>query len=239
MTSVSIVGASGRMGSLAKSLVDASADLKLHSMLGSKSELSEMLGADVVLDFTLPDVSPKIAEYAIKNGLKLVVGTSGWNQAKLSHLEKLIASNPQSAVLIVPNFSVGSMLLQRFSQQAAKLFSSVEIVEAHHAGKVDSPSGTAIRTAELISSARGESHLVPGVGQQARGEIVAGIPVHSLRIKGVSAKQDVIFGGESETLTLSHDVSSHTAYSQGILLAIKAVGKLTGLHVGLEAIIEE
>lgn len=238
MTSVSIVGASGRMGTLAKSLVDSSADLKLHSLLGSKSNLEEMLGADVVLDFTLPDVSPKIAEFAISNNLKLVVGTSGWNQAKMSVLEKQLSSNPASAVLIVPNFSVGSMLLQRFAQQAAKFFDSIEIVEAHHAGKVDSPSGTAVRTAELISKARGHEHLVPGVGQQARGEMVSGIPVHSLRLQGVSAKQVVIFGGNSEILTLSHDVSSHTAYSHGILLAIKAVRNLKGLHVGLESIIE-
>lgn len=239
MTSVAIVGASGRMGTLAKSLVDASADLKLHAALTSASKLEEMLGADVVLDFTLPDVSPKVAHFAISNGMKLVIGTSGWSQAKVAVLEKELAQNSKSAVLIVPNFSVGSMLLQRFAQQAAKLFESVEIVEAHHAGKVDSPSGTAVRTAELIAKVRGEAHLVPGVGQPARGEMVSGVPVHSLRLNGVSAKQDVIFGGNSETLTLSHDVSSHTAYSQGILLSIRAIGKLQGLHIGLDAIIED
>ena len=239
MTSVSIVGASGRMGTLAKSLVDASSDLKLHSLLDSKSNLVEMLGADVVLDFTLPDVSPKVAEYAISNGLKLVIGTSGWNQAKIAILEKQLNAQPEAAVWLVPHFSVGSMLLQRFAQQAAKYFDSVEIVEAHHAGKIDSPSGTAVRTAELIASVRGEAHLVPGVGQKARGEMVSGVPVHSLRLQGVSAKQDVIFGGNSETLTLSHDVSTHAAYSQGIQLAIKAVGELKGLHLGLESIIEE
>ena len=237
MTSVAVLG-TGRMGKLALELIDTDPNLKLHAALNSSSPREQMLGADVVLDFTLPDVSPKIAEFAISNNLKLVVGTSGWNQAKMSVLEKQLSSNPASAVLIVPNFSVGSMLLQRFAQQAAKFFDSIEIVEAHHAGKVDSPSGTAVRTAELISKARGHEHLVPGVGQQARGEMVSGIPVHSLRLQGVSAKQDVIFGGNSEILTLSHDVSSHTAYSHGILLAIKAVSNLTGLHVGLESIIE-
>jgi 4-hydroxy-tetrahydrodipicolinate reductase len=239
MTSVSIVGASGRMGTLAKSLVDASADLSLHSLLDSKSPLDKMNGADVVLDFTLPDVSPKVVEHAIRNNLKIVVGTSGWNQAKVAVAAKQLESHPEAAVLIIPNFSVGSMLLQRFSAQAAKFFDSIEIIEAHHVGKVDSPSGTAIRTAEIISQARENQPLVPGVGQQARGEMVAGVPVHSLRIQGISAKQDVVFGGNSEVLTISHDVSSHTAYSHGILLSINAVKSMHGLRIGLESIIED
>ena len=237
MISVAILGASGRMGSLTKDLVDTDPNLKLHAALGSKSDLQSMLGADVVVDFTLPDVSPQMVRFAIENDLKIVVGTSGWSALKLQEIEKLLASHPNAGVVVVPNFSIGSMLLQRFAAEAAKHFASVEIIEAHHAGKIDSPSGTAIATAERIAKARTDSHLVPGAGQQARGEIHDGVPIHSLRQPGVSAKQDVIFGGESEQLILSHDVSSHRAYSLGILRSIEFAHENTGLTVGLESVL--
>lgn len=238
MINVSILGASGRMGSLTRDLVDADANLKLHSALGSKSALDQMLGADVVVDFTLPDVSPEMVKYAIANGLKIVVGTSGWTDLKLAEVEKLIGDSPKACVVVIPNFSVGSMLLQRFSEQAAKLFESAEIIEAHHAGKVDSPSGTAIATAERIAAARPETHLVPGAGQQARGEIHNGVPIHSLRQPGVSARQDVIFAADSEQLTISHDVSNHRAYALGILRSIEFASANTGLHVGLDSVLD-
>lgn len=237
MISVAILGASGRMGSLTRDLVDADPNLKLHAALGSKSDLDQMLGADVVVDFTLPDISPKMVDFAIQNGLKIVVGTSGWSELKLEHVKKALEQSPDSAVVVVPNFSIGSMLLQRFAAEAAKHFTSVEIIEAHHAGKVDSPSGTAIATAERIAKAHGHSHLVPGAGQQARGEIHQGVPIHSLRQPGVSARQDVIFGGEAEQLTLTHDVSSHRAYSLGILRSIEFAHRSTGLTVGLESVL--
>ena len=238
MISVAILGASGRMGSLTRDLVDADPNLKLHSALGSSSDLNMMLGADVVVDFTLPDASPKMVSFAIENDLKIVVGTSGWSEVKLSALAKQLSEHPKAGVVVVPNFSIGSMLLQRFSAEAAKHFGSVEIIEAHHAGKIDSPSGTAIATAEKIAAAQSENHLVPGAGQQARGEIHKGVPIHSLRQPGVSAKQDVIFGGEAEQLTISHDVSSHRAYSIGILRSIEFAHANTGLAVGLDAVLK-
>lgn len=237
MISVAILGASGRMGSLTRDLVDSDPNLKLHAALGSSSSLDQMLGADVVVDFTLPDVSPSMVKFAIENDLKIVVGTSGWSALKLQEVENLLATHPKAAVVVVPNFSIGSMLLQRFAAEAARHFGSVEIIEAHHAGKVDSPSGTAIATAERIAASRPESHLVPGAGQRARGDIHQGVPIHSLRQPGVSAKQDVIFGGEAEQLTLSHDVSSNRAYSLGILRAIEFAKSSTGLTVGLESIL--
>lgn len=237
MISVAILGASGRMGSLTRDLVDTDPNLKLHAALGSGSSLDQMLGADVVVDFTLPDVSPKMVQFAIENNLRIVVGTSGWNALKLQEVAKSLASHPKAAVVVVPNFSIGSMLLQRFSQEAARYFSSVEIIEAHHAGKVDSPSGTAIATAEKIAQARSEARLVPGAGQQARGEIHQGVPIHSLRQPGVSARQDVIFAADSEQLTLSHDVSSHRAYQLGILRSIEFAAANTGLTVGLENVL--
>jgi 4-hydroxy-tetrahydrodipicolinate reductase len=237
MISVAILGASGRMGALTKELIDADANLKLHAALGSKSDPSQMLGADVVVDFTLPGVSESLVQFAVEHDLKILVGTSGWSELKLNGLKSALAAHPKAGVLVVPNFSVGSMLLQRFAAQAAKHFDSVEIIESHHAGKVDSPSGTAIATAEKISAARGETQLVPGVGQPARGEIYSGVPIHSLRQPGLSAKQDVIFGGSSEQLTLSHDVSSSRAYSLGILRSIEFIAEKTGLHVGLDSVL--
>ena len=237
MISVAILGASGRMGALTKELIDADANLRLHAALGSKSDPSQMLGADVVVDFTLPGVSESLVQFAVEHDLKILVGTSGWSELKLNGLKSALAAHPKAGVLVVPNFSVGSMLLQRFAAQAAKHFDSVEIIESHHAGKVDSPSGTAIATAEKISAARGETQLVPGVGQPARGEIYSGVPIHSLRQPGVSAKQDVIFGGSSEQLTLSHDVSSSRAYSLGILRSIEFIAENTGLHVGLDSVL--
>jgi 4-hydroxy-tetrahydrodipicolinate reductase len=237
MMRIAVLGSSGRMGQLALELVDADANLKLHAALNSSSDPAQMLGADVVLDFTLPDVSPGLVRFAIEHDLKIVVGTSGWSESKLASLSPLLAAHPQAGVVVVPNFSIGSMLAQNFAAKAAKFFGSVEIVEAHHAGKVDSPSGTAIRTAELISKSRSSQPLIPGVDQPARGQVVAGVPIHSLRLEGVSAKQDVIFGGSDEVLTLSHDVSSHRAYSHGILLAIEYAASAKGLTIGLESVV--
>lgn len=239
MIHVCVLGASGRMGSLAVDLINEDAGLKLHSALNSKSDPSEMLGADVVIDFTLPDVSPKLVDFAIANDMKIVVGTSGWSENKLAGLEKALSSHPNAGVLVIPNFSVGSMLGQLFASQAAKFFDSIEIVETHHAGKVDSPSGTAVRTAEQIALSRKGmiQPLIPGVTQEARGQVVAGVPIHSLRLKGVSAKQEVHLGGADELLTISHEVISHNAYAQGIRLCIDFALKNAGLVVGLDKVV--
>jgi len=235
--SVAVVGATGRMGKLTLDLIEGSQDLELFAALDSKSDIAQTIGADVVIDLTRFDVSQSVVEHAVANNQKLVVGTSGWSASHLQQLEKKLQSS-EAAVVVVPNFSVGSMLATKFATEAAKFFDSIEIVEAHHAGKVDSPSGTAVRTAELIAGARdGKPILLPGVGQQARGEIVAGVPIHSLRINGVSAKQDVFLGGESELLTLSHETTSVRAYVAGILASIRFAAKSTGLTVGLQNVL--
>lgn len=234
---VSVIGATGRMGKLALELVDAASDLSLHSALDSSSELSQTIGADVLFDVTNLEASKQVVAHAIANNQKVVVGTSGWSALHLDELTKQL-DGTSAAVVVVPNFSVGSMLATKFATEAAKFFDSIEIVEAHHAGKVDSPSGTAIRTAELISAARdAKPILLPGVGQQARGQVVAGVPIHSLRIAGVSAKQDVLFGGESELLTLSHETTSVRAYAVGILAALRYANTATGLTVGLQSVL--
>jgi len=237
---VAVVGATGRMGKLALELIEGAQDLELHSAIDSKSELSEILGADVVFEVTRLEVSEKVLDFAIANGMKVVVGTSGWSAAKLAELQKKISANPAAGILLIPNFSIGSMLASSFAAQAGKFFDSIEIVEAHHAGKIDSPSGTAVRTAEMIAESRKgmTQPMLPGVGQEARGEVVAGIPIHSIRLAGVSAKQDVVFGGESEVLTISHEVSSIRSYVHGILLSIRSAATSSGLVVGLQAVID-
>jgi 4-hydroxy-tetrahydrodipicolinate reductase len=238
---VAVVGATGRMGKLALELIDAVQDLDLHSALDSKSDLTKVLGADVVFEVTRLDVSEKVVDFAIENGLKVVVGTSGWSAAKLAEVGKKIETKPSSGVLVIPNFSIGSMLASSFAAQAGKFFDSIEIVEAHHAGKIDSPSGTAVRTAEMIAESRKglTQPLIPGVGQDARGEVVAGVPIHSLRLAGVSAKQDIIFGGESEVLTISHEVSSIHSYVNGILMTLRLAPKVNGLLVGLQSVVDK
>ncbi|MEY4971855.1 MAG: hypothetical protein RLZZ404_781 [Actinomycetota bacterium] len=237
---VAVVGATGRMGKLAIELIDAAQDLQLHAALDSKSELTEVLGADVIFEVTRLEASERVADFAIANDLKLVIGTSGWSAAKIAELQRKLESNSNAAVLVIPNFSIGSMLASSFAAQAAKFFDSIEIVEAHHAGKIDSPSGTAVRTAEMIADARKglTQPLIPGVGQEARGEVVAGVPIHSIRLSGVSAKQDVVFGGESEVLTISHEVSSIRSYVHGILLSIRLAAQSRGLTVGLQSVVD-
>lgn len=239
--SVSVVGASGRMGSLAVELIDSSADLRLHSKLNSQTPLDHMLGADVVLDFTRPEVSPQVVSTAVSSGARVVVGTSGWSAAAVSALSKQVAElNNGSSVLIVPNFSLGSTLAQQFAIRAARFFESIEIVEHHHAAKVDSPSGTAIRTAELIHQAREGmvQPLIPGVEQPARGQVVAGTPVHSLRLSGSLATQETYFSAADEQLVIRHVVHSPRAYQQGIYLAVTKSLQLSGVMVGLENLIE-
>ena len=237
---VAVVGATGRMGKLALDLIDAAQDLHLHAALDSKSELTEALGADVIFEVTRLEVSQKVVDFAVSHSIAVVVGTSGWSSQKLAELDKKLDSVSSASVVVIPNFSIGSMLASSFAAQAATFFNSIEIVEAHHAGKIDSPSGTAVRTAEMIAKAREKltQPLIPGVGQSARGEIVAGVPIHSLRLSGVSAKQDVIFGGESELLTISHEASSVAAYSHGILLSLRAATRLVGLNVGLQSVVD-
>lgn len=235
-TRIAVVGATGRLGGLVCGVIEAMPDMHLVARLDSRSDLQDMLGSDVVVDVTLPGVSPQVVDFALDQGIKVLVGTSGWNADKIASLGVKVAKTPGSAVYIVPNFSVGATLQMVVSQVLAKHFESIEIVEAHHAGKVDSPSGTATRTAEQISAVRKDigGVIAPHANQTARGEQVAGVPVHSLRLTGVMAHQDVIFGGVGETVTIRHDTHSSDAYQAGIIQALTFMGNHTGLAVGLE-----
>jgi 4-hydroxy-tetrahydrodipicolinate reductase len=239
-TQVAVVGATGRMGQLVTRLVEASEDFELFAAIDSKGSLTAMIGADLVVDFTVPGVSQSIVEFAIENGISVVVGTSGWSAERITIIERLVAAKPGVGVLIIPNFSIGSVLATSFAALAARFFDSIEIVEAHHATKVDSPSGTAVRTAELIAAARRAEGpvIAPHADQRARGQQVASVPIHSLRMQGVVARQDVIFGGAGEVLTLTHETLSQTSYEAGLLLALREARTAHGVKVGLDALIE-
>ena len=239
-TKVAVVGATGKMGQLVSQIVETSTEFELHSQIDSKGELSEMLGADIAVDVTVPAVSQSVVEFAVAHGINVLVGTSGWSSDRITALDRRINGNLAVGVIIVPNFSIGSVLATSFSAMAAKFFDSIEIVESHHATKIDSPSGTAVRTAELMGAARASIGPVaaPHVDQRARGQQVSSIPIHSLRMQGIVAKQDVVFGGNGEVLTISHDTLAPTAYEAGILLALRAATNARGVVVGLDKLID-
>ena len=239
-TKVAVVGASGTMGRLITQVIDSEPGFEVVAALGSSSPLSDMLGADVAVDVTRPGVSQSVVDFAVENGLSVLVGTSGWSGERIAALQRTVAERPELGVVIVPNFSLGSVLATRFATMAARFYESIEIIEAHHAGKVDSPSGTAVRTAELIAEARRDLGPVaaPHADQRARGQQVGSVPIHSLRMQGVIARQDVIFGGTGEVLTLTHETISSAAYEQGIRIALRALPAATGVTVGLDRLID-
>ncbi len=228
------------MGRLVCQLVEATDGYELVARLNSQSPLSDMLGADVAVDMTVPGVSQSVVEFATDNGLRVLVGTSGWSDDRIQALAARIDGRSETGVIIIPNFSIGSVLVSGFAAQAARFFDSIEIIEAHHAGKVDSPSGTAVRTAELISRARAALGPVaaPHTDQRARGQQIAGVPVHSLRMDGLLARQDVLLGGTGETVTISHNTLSTASYERGILLALAATRSARGVRVGLDALLD-
>ena len=233
---VAVVGASGRLGRIVCQVVDATSGFQLAKELGSSNSLDELAGVDLVVDVSLPAVSPKVVDAALEHGAKVLVGTSGWDADKLESLRKKLATLPGAGVMVVPNFSVGSVVGSHLATIAAHYFDSVEIIEAHHQGKVDSPSGTARNTAERIAAVR-DAHggvLAPHSNQTARGDDIHGVSVHSLRLAGVVAQQEVIFGGTAETLSIRHDTHSADAYRHGIAVAMKAVMVQEGLVVGLD-----
>jgi 4-hydroxy-tetrahydrodipicolinate reductase len=237
---VAVAGATGKLGSVAVRLIEQADDLELVARLDSRSPLDEMLGADLVVDMTLPAVSPDIVAFAVDHGLKVLVGTSGWSADRILDLERRVADHEGSGAIVIPNFSLGSALGTAFATVAARFFDSIEIIEAHGEGKVDSPSGTAVRTAELIGAARADRGPVdaPHTDQRARGQQVASVPIHSMRMRGIVAQQQVVFGGSGETLTIRHDTVSSESYEAGILLALRAAASATGVTVGLDKLVD-
>lgn len=240
--SVAVAGASGRLGSLICDVVADHPDFTLTDRLTSGSTQGAGESADILIDATTPEASPGLVRLALARGQRVIVGTSGWTQERIDELRTDMADWPGAGVIIVPNFSLGSVLATALARIAGTFFDSIEIIESHHPQKIDSPSGTAIRTAELIARARTDAGIereleAPFAEQPARGHLVAGIPIHSLRQRGVVASQEVRLGGVGESLTITHDTTSNDSYRAGIRAAIEAIGKHEGLTVGLEEIL--
>lgn len=199
-------------------------------------------GAEVIVDFTTPDAVMRTLKSCIGNGIHCVVGTTGFDEDRIAQVSEWCSQNPAVGVLIAPNFGIGAVLMMRFAQLAAPYFESAEIVEMHHPDKADAPSGTAVHTARLLSEARRDlpeqrdatSQEIPG----ARGARVDGIPVHSVRARGLVAHQEVILGGVGETLTIRHDLLDRTSFMPGVLFGIRHVGQHPGLTVGLADYLE-
>jgi 4-hydroxy-tetrahydrodipicolinate reductase len=236
---VAVVGSTGRLGRLVTQIISESENFDVHARIGRNDSLDQLEGADVVIDVTVPASSPEVVTAALDRRIPIVVGTSGWTSERIAPVERRITADPTLTAFFIPNFSLGSALATRFAEFAAPHFESIEIIEAHHAAKTDSPSGTAIRTAELIGAARAELGPVaaPHADQRARGQQVASVPVHSLRMSGVSARQEVVFGGSGETVRIIHETLSDESYEPGILLSLREATTRTGLVVGLGALL--
>jgi 4-hydroxy-tetrahydrodipicolinate reductase len=242
MIKVGVLGSRGRMGAEVVKAVTEAADLELVAALDLGDSIDELKakGAQVVVDFTTPDSVMANLEFLINHGISAVVGTTGFDDARVKKVESLVAANPSVGVLIAPNFAIGAVLMMEFAAKAAKYFESAEIIELHHPNKVDAPSGTAARTAELMSKARKDAGMaaMPDATNSgdpaARGAKVGDIPVHSLRVRGLIAHQEVLFGGLGETLTIRHDSLDRAGFMPGVLLGIRKVVANPGLTFGLE-----
>ena len=235
---VGVLGAKGRMGSEVVKAVDGASDLVLHAAVDLGDSLDLLKGADVVVDFTNPDGVMKNLEFLISNDINAVVGTTGFDAGKIAQVEGWLASHPKVGVFIAPNFAIGAVLMMEFAKQAAPYFESVEIIELHHPNKVDAPSGTAARTAEIINKARSAMQKQPDATntglEGARGAKIGDVPIHSVRLRGLVAHQEVILGDLGETLTIRHDSIDRTGFMPGVLLGIRKIVTTPGLTYGLE-----
>ncbi|MEY3103263.1 MAG: hypothetical protein RL256_285 [Actinomycetota bacterium] len=239
---VGVLGARGRMGQEVCRAIKAANDLELVAEidLNDSIEILKSAKADVVVDFTTPEVVMENLKFAIENGIHAVVGTTGFDSSRLDSLKKLLSNNPKVGVLIAPNFGLGAVLMMQFAKSAAKYFESAEIIELHHPEKIDAPSGTASRTAELINQARREANLgkMPDATAKsldgARGAKIGDVPIHSVRLRGLVAHQEVLFGDKGELLTIRHDSLDRSGFMPGVLVGVREVSSNPGLTVGLE-----
>ncbi|WAC55159.1 4-hydroxy-tetrahydrodipicolinate reductase [Gordonia sp. SL306] len=243
---VGVLGSAGKVGQAIVAAAEAADGLTYTVGVDKGDPLEKFTESNtsVVVDFTHPGVVMDNLEFLIRNGIHAVVGTTGFTDDRLDQVRSWLADSPGVGVLIAPNFAIGAVLSMRFAAQAARFYDSVEVIELHHPHKADAPSGTAYRTAALIAQARADA----GVGQSpdattdeldgARGAEVDGVRVHSVRLAGLVAHQEVILGTEGETLTIRHDSLDRTSFAPGVLLGVREIGGRPGLTVGLEELMD-
>ena len=242
---VGVLGASGRMGSAACAAIDAAGDLELVASLGSGDTRDDLVErrTQVAVDLTRPDAVMDNVRFCVEHGIHVVVGTSGFDEDRLVTVRRWLEGAPEVGVVVAPNFAIGAVLMMRFAAEAARWFESVEVIERHHPDKADAPSGTARRTASMVASARQAAGLgeMPDATSEAlegaRGARVDGVPVHSVRARGLVASQEVLLGGQGETFSLRHDTLDRSSFLPGVLLAVRQVAGRPGLTVGLDALL--
>lgn len=240
---VGVLGAQGRVGQTIVQAVQQADDLELVAEVNHSGERDLLLhsGADVVVDFTTPDSVMDNLEFCIGHGISAVVGTTGFNAERLAQVRAWAEDKPEVGVLIAPNFAISAVLTMVFSQQAARFFESVEVLEFHHPNKLDAPSGTAVHTAQGIAAARRDAGMAeqPDATEQslegARGANVDGIPVHAVRMSGMVAHEEVIFGTQGQTLTIKQDSYDRNSFVPGVLVGVRKISEYKGLTVGLES----
>jgi 4-hydroxy-tetrahydrodipicolinate reductase len=243
---VGVLGAKGKVGATMVAAVEDAKDLTFTAGVDDGDPLSQLVDSrtEVVIDFTHPDVVMDNLRWCIARSLHCVVGTTGFDEARLATLDAALADAPGVGILIAPNFSIGAVLMMRFAAAAAPFYESVEIVELHHPDKADAPSGTSRRTAQLVAAARREAGLGPvpdatSTGLDgARGAEVDGVHIHAVRARGLVAHQEVVLGGPGETLTIRHDSMDRTSFTPGVLAAVRVIGDHPGLTVGLEQVLD-
>ena len=238
---VAVIGAAGRMGSTVCQAVEEADGMAVVGRFDEGDDLGDLGGADVVVEFSVPAASPANVAHCVSRGVHVVVGTTGWSEDRLAVLRDQLSVAPTgTGVLIAPNFALGAILMMSFAATAARFYESVEVIELHHPNKVDAPSGTAARTADLIGAAREVAGLgpVPDATTEdpdgARGAVVHGVPVHSVRLRGLVAHQEVLLGGVGEQLTIRHDSFDRASFMPGVLAGVRGVVDHPGLTVGLE-----
>ncbi|MFT4187135.1 MAG: 4-hydroxy-tetrahydrodipicolinate reductase [Aeromicrobium sp.] len=245
MTAVAVIGAKGRMGSTSVEAIEKSGDLEVVAKIDLGDDFAAITdgGATAALVFSTPEVALDHIRWCVERGVHVVVGTSGFDDERIDRVRALCEAHPGVGVLIVPNFSIGAVLMMKFAAVAAPFFESVEVIEMHHPDKVDAPSGTATRTAELIAAARAEAGSAPLPDATttdpdgARGAKVAGVPVHAVRARGFIASQEVLLGDTGEIFSLRHDSSTRESFMPGVLAALRAVADRPGVTVGLDAVL--
>lgn len=240
MIKVGVIGAHGRMGSATCDAVEGADDLELVAKLGPDDDLQDLIanGAQVAVDFTTPDAVMDNVTWLVTNHIDAVIGTTGLDGDRLGVISKLVHEHG-TRVFVAPNFALGAVLMMAFARKAAAHYDSAEIIERHHEKKLDAPSGTSIRTAELMAEGHG-GPLDPltEVAADARGEVHHGVSIHSLRLPGSIAHQEVIFGGTGETLTIKHDSLDRASFMPGVLMAVRKVKGTEGLTIGLESLLD-